>query len=247
MTGSRPRLPQRSHARSNRVRILTAAREELGRDPDVSLDEIARAAGVVRRTLYGHFPNREALIDALAAEAKQSLEEALTAARRPGADPPTALARLILASWAVGDRYRMLISLHRTRTEERIRVALAPTRAEVTSILERGQRDGTFAGHLPAPVLALAAESVALAVLESETPADWSDPTGEAAATAVLIAAGIDPASARRYVHTVLKEDSAGPGGRPPGTPRMRSAPRGGTSPAHRPLTGPQGPGSLGR
>ena len=208
MTGSPPRLPQRSHARSNRARILTAAREELGRDPDVSLDEIARAAGVVRRTLYGHFPNREALIDALAAEAKQSLEEALTAARCPGADPPTALARLILASWAVGDRYRMLISLHRTRTEERIRVALAPTRAEVTSILERGQRDGTFAGHLPAPVLALAAESVALAVLESETPADWSDPTGEAAATAVLIAAGIAPASARRYVHTVLKEDT---------------------------------------
>jgi error-prone DNA polymerase len=28
----------------------------------------------------------------------------------------------------------------------------------------------------------------------------------------------------------------AGPGGRPPGTPRMRSAPRGGTSPRHRPL-----------
>ena len=34
----------------------------------------------------------------------------------------------------------------------------------------------------------------------------------------------------------------AGPGGDPPGTPRMRSAPRGGTAPAHRPLTGPEGP-----
>src|SRR5450755_2045494 len=33
------------------------------------------------------------------------------------------------------------------------------------------------------------------------------------------------------------------PGGRPPGAPRMRSAPRGGTSPAHRPLTRPEGPG----
>ncbi len=61
-----PAQPRRSHARSNRVRLLAAAREELGRDPDASLDEIARAAGVVRRTLYGHFPNREALIDALA-------------------------------------------------------------------------------------------------------------------------------------------------------------------------------------
>jgi AraC family transcriptional regulator of adaptative response / DNA-3-methyladenine glycosylase II len=33
-----------------------------------------------------------------------------------------------------------------------------------------------------------------------------------------------------------------GPGGRPPGTPRCASRPRGGTSPTHRPLTGPKGP-----
>ena len=209
MTVSPPRPPQRSHARSNHARILVAAREELSRDPDVSLDEIARAAGVARRTLYGHFPNREALVTALTGEARQSLEEAFTAARCPGDDPPAALARLILASWAVGDRYRMLISLARRRLgEEHIRAALAPARAEATAILERGQRDGTFAGHLPAPILALATESVALAVLESHASPGWSDPTGEAAATAVLIAAGIDPASARRYVHTILNEDT---------------------------------------
>jgi AcrR family transcriptional regulator len=209
MTISPPRPPQRSHARSNHARILVAAREELSRNPDASLDEIARAAGVARRTLYGHFPNREALVTALAAEARQSLEEAFTAARRRDDDPPTALARLILASWPVGDRYRMLISLARRRLgEERIRAALAPARTEATAILERGQRDGTFAGHLPAPVLALATESVALAVLESHASPGWSGPTGEAAATAVLIAAGIDPTSARRYVHTILNDDT---------------------------------------
>jgi AcrR family transcriptional regulator len=212
MTDCSSRLPQRSHARSNRARILAAAREELSRDPDASLDEIARAAGVVRRTLYGHFPNREALVTALAQEAKQALQEAFTAARRPGADPPTALARLILASWAVGGRYRMLISLaRRDLGEERIRAALAPARAEAAAILERGQQDGTFASHLPAPVLALATESMALAVLESHTSSHWSDPTGEAAATAVLIAAGIDRTSARRYVHTILAEDTPDP------------------------------------
>ena len=37
----------------------------------------------------------------------------------------------------------------------------------------------------------------------------------------------------------------AGPGGRPPWNPPVRFAPRDGTSPAHRPLTGPKGPGSL--
>ena len=40
-------------------------------------------------------------------------------------------------------------------------------------------------------------------------------------------------------------ELSIGPGGRPPGTPRMRSAPRGGTSPTHRRSPGPSAPDSL--
>jgi AcrR family transcriptional regulator len=200
-----PTIPRRSHARSNRARLLAAARTELSRDPDVSLDEIARAAGVVRRTLYGHFPNREALIDALATEAKDCLEEAFTAARQPDADPPTALTGLILASWGVGDHYRMLISLARHRLgEERLRAILAPARAEAVAILEHGQRDGTFATHLPAAVLALATESVVLAILESREPS-WSDPTGEAAATAVLITAGVEPAAARRYVQAALR------------------------------------------
>jgi AcrR family transcriptional regulator len=213
-TGSQSRAaaaepaPRRRHARSNRVKLLAAARTELSRDPDVSLDEIARAAGVVRRTLYGHFPNREALIDALAGEAQESLEAAFTAARRPGADPATALAGLVLASWGVGDHYRMLISLARRRLgEERLRAILAPARAEAVAILERGQRDGTFATHLPPAVLALATESIVLAILESQAPASgpvWSDPDGEAAAVAVLIAAGVEPDAARRDVRRAL-------------------------------------------
>ncbi len=69
---------------------------------------------------------RSAAID----DAKERLEEAFTAARRPDADPPSALAGLILASWGVGDHYRMLISLARRRLgEERLRAILAPAAA----------------------------------------------------------------------------------------------------------------------
>ena len=206
MNGSPPRLPQRSHARSTRARILAAAREELSRNPDASLDDISRAAGVVRRTLYGHFPNRQALGDGLAAEAKQSLQEAFIAAQHTGAGPAPALARLVLASWAAGDRYRMLISLaRRDLGEEGIHAALAPARAEATAIIERGQKDGTFADHLPAALLALATESLAVTLLESQASANWSDPAGEAGETAVLIAAGVAPAEARRYVRAILE------------------------------------------
>jgi AcrR family transcriptional regulator len=205
MAASAPaRFPQRSHARSNHARILAAAREELSRDPDASLDEIARAAGVVRRTLYGHFPNRQALLAALAGEAGQAVREAFTAARRPGDDPPSALARMVLASWAVGDRYRVLISLgRRALGEETIRAALGPVRAEGTSILDRGQRDGTFADHLPAPVLGLAIEAFILTLLEGQSPGL----TAEAGATAALIAAGVPPDAARACVQRVLGDE----------------------------------------
>ena len=73
--------PQRSHARSNRQRILAVAQQELIRNPDASMDDIARAAGVVRRTVYGHFPSREALLRGLADVAAQDVMEAVDQSR----------------------------------------------------------------------------------------------------------------------------------------------------------------------
>src|SRR5919108_2683711 len=77
------RVPQRRNARSNRARILATARRELGRNPDITLEELARAAGVVRRTLFGHFPGRSALLEALAEEASKTFEEVLADAQAP--------------------------------------------------------------------------------------------------------------------------------------------------------------------
>ena len=52
----------RADAQANRERILEIARDALAADPDVSLNAIAKAAGVGAGTLYRHFPNREALV-----------------------------------------------------------------------------------------------------------------------------------------------------------------------------------------
>ena len=57
--------PRRSDALRNRERILSAAYGAFKDDPDVSLNTIAKLAGVGPGTLYRHFPTREDLILAL--------------------------------------------------------------------------------------------------------------------------------------------------------------------------------------
>ncbi|WP_245745944.1 TetR/AcrR family transcriptional regulator [Nocardia altamirensis] len=58
--------PMRADARRNYERIVETAREAFAEHgPDAPLDDIARRAGVGAGTLYRHFPNREALIEAV--------------------------------------------------------------------------------------------------------------------------------------------------------------------------------------
>jgi AcrR family transcriptional regulator len=57
--------PLRADARRNRDRLLDAAVRAFSTEgPEVTLDAIAKDAGVGIGTLYRHFPTREALIDA---------------------------------------------------------------------------------------------------------------------------------------------------------------------------------------
>jgi AcrR family transcriptional regulator len=57
--------PLRADAQRNRDRLLEVAVRALSHDgPDVTLEAIAKQAGVGIGTLYRHFPTREALVDA---------------------------------------------------------------------------------------------------------------------------------------------------------------------------------------
>ncbi|WP_134734495.1 TetR/AcrR family transcriptional regulator [Amycolatopsis nivea] len=56
----------RADAERNRARVLEAARALLAEQDDVQLPEIARVAGVGVGTVYRNFPDRRALVEALA-------------------------------------------------------------------------------------------------------------------------------------------------------------------------------------
>ncbi|NUP16097.1 MAG: TetR/AcrR family transcriptional regulator [Streptomyces sp.] len=200
------REPLRRNSRANRARILATARLELGRNPDVTLEELARAAGVVRRTLFGHFPGRAALLEALAEEASETLRSAVEAgAERAQAEPAErALAHFVFSIWPVGDRYRMLLALARRDLDaERVAEVLAPAREEVTAVLERGQRDGVFHTHLPAAVLSTGLEAMTVALLEAVNAGALEDDGGTRVAIATLIAAGVPEERARVLVEAL--------------------------------------------
>ncbi|MES5817128.1 TetR/AcrR family transcriptional regulator [Streptomyces sp. RG80] len=193
-----------SRADANRRRILDVALAELLRDPDASMDQIARAAGVVRRTVYGHFPSREALVGTLvdgAVEAVAAAHEAGRAGTDTG-DAAQALAGSTLAIWEVADRYRILVALaQRSVTMQGIRERLAPVRAACEELLARGLKEGVFTSPLPAPALAYVHEQLVFAVMEAVNDGLLTaEEAGRSAAVTVLTAAGVPASRATELV-----------------------------------------------
>ncbi|MFF5315726.1 TetR/AcrR family transcriptional regulator [Streptomyces massasporeus] len=191
-----------SRADANRRRLLDVALAELLRDPDASMDQIARAAGVVRRTVYGHFPSREALISTLVDEAVETLSAAHAAGREDVRDPAEAVARSVLAVWAIADRYRLLVALaQRTVTMQGIRERLAPIRQESIGLLQRGLDEDVFSSPLPAPALAYVHEQMLFAVMEAVNDGLLAArEAGRCAAVTVLTAAGVPASKATELV-----------------------------------------------
>jgi len=196
----------RTRSNANRSRILDAAMSCFAADPDASMDDVARAAGVVRRTVYAHFPNREALVEGLSDEAAAALADALDHPEPD--DPAVALAVGALRMWPVGDRYRMLLSFARKEVgEQRIAELVAPVRTRTLDVVERGHASGEFPPYLPAVVLVGMMEGLTMATLEQANLGFVRD-AGESLALGILVLAGVVPdrgpgviEAAHRWLH----------------------------------------------
>jgi AcrR family transcriptional regulator len=129
--------------------IVQAAADCLGRNPDASLSEIARAAGVGRVTLYAHFSSRAEVVDAAMTAAIDKGDSALESVDLSG-DARLALARLVDASWRQVNQARsLLVAAQKELTPPRIRELHSRPAARVETLVARGRADGVFRTDLP--------------------------------------------------------------------------------------------------
>jgi TetR/AcrR family transcriptional regulator, mexCD-oprJ operon repressor len=189
-----PSKRQRADARRNVAAILDAATECLARDPEVSIADIAAAAGVGRITLYGHFKTRAELIDAVVVRTIEHAD-AILVATETGGDPRDALARLVAASWQIVHQFRnILLAAHRELPAERIRGVHDPILRRVQALIGRGQQAGAFRRDLPRQWLITTAFSLMHAAAEDAAAGRIKAEDAPRLITATLLAALTPPA-----------------------------------------------------
>jgi AcrR family transcriptional regulator len=142
---------RRADAERSITAITNAAVEALASDPDASMAAIARRAGVVRATIYMHFPTRESLLDAVMAEAAGRVAEAIRNAEPGRGEPKEALERVILATWRQLSEFHSILQINMRRlSAQELRRRHLPMTTQFIPLLERGQQEGVFRADVSA-------------------------------------------------------------------------------------------------
>jgi len=144
------RRRRRADAERSIASITDAALEALASDPDVSMAEIARRAGVVRATIYMHFPTREALLDAVMEHAVAQVAEATREAEPTRGEPEEALARVLRATWHKLSDFHALLAINTSRlSAKELHRRHQPVMTLFVPLIERGQEQGAFRSDVP--------------------------------------------------------------------------------------------------
>ena len=139
--------PKRRRADADRsvAAILDAGLEALASDPDSSMSEIARRAGVVRATIYVHFPTRETLLDAVMEYAVGQVVESMRGAEPQRGEPVEALMRVLRATWRQLGQFHGLLALNTARlSAEELHRRHVPMLDQLEPLIKRGQKQGVF-------------------------------------------------------------------------------------------------------
>jgi TetR/AcrR family transcriptional regulator, mexCD-oprJ operon repressor len=147
ISADEPEIRRRADAERNLARIIESATTLLAVNPGASMAEIAEASGLVRATLYRHFPTRDDLIKAMYAAALDDALKAILSVDPEHGKATDAIARMVDALLVVGDRYRILSEERRGYPE--LRDKEESVGAPMIALVERGQQSGELRDDMP--------------------------------------------------------------------------------------------------
>jgi AcrR family transcriptional regulator len=191
-----------------RNRILDVALEVLGQNPDAGMSEVASAAGVVRRTVYGHFPARADLVRSLAQRAVDEITVVLADVDAAGAPADVVWVDFIDRLWPVTRRYRVLLALRRGEFGDEIHAILALVDTKLADLVQRGQDAQVFARHLPAGLLSQIALTTVFTIADNALSNRTLDM--RAATMTSLLMLGV-PAARANDILNDRRDDRPGP------------------------------------
>ena len=167
--------PVRRDAEHNRATLVAAAQSVLARDAHASMDSIARAAGLSRRAVYGHFADRDALLAELVrAGAERFNAIAASVDSASGSDAPLTIARLTARLWdeAAQVQVAAAIALDEAHVEHTA-AALSPLRRRLFALVTDGQEAGSLRTDIAAVTLArLVEETGRMIITRLDTSSD---------------------------------------------------------------------------
>jgi AcrR family transcriptional regulator len=136
----------RADGRRNREALLSQAAELIAEQgPAVPLDEIARAAGVGNATLYRHFPDRKALLHAIAGQVIGLTAEAAERALTEETDSYQALARYLREAVRVRIAWVMpAMAAALDRDDAELAALRARSVAAIARLIANAQQDGVI-------------------------------------------------------------------------------------------------------
>jgi AcrR family transcriptional regulator len=141
---------RRADAERNIQAIINAALEALADDPDASMAAIASRAGVVRATIYMHFPTRVTLLDAVMENAVAQVAEATRSAEPTQGEPEEALERVLRATWHKLSDFQTLLAINTSRlSAKELHRRHQPVMTQFVPLIERGQEKGVFRSDVP--------------------------------------------------------------------------------------------------
>lgn len=141
---------RRADAQRNIDKIIDTALKLYGQETAVSMSAIAKAAGISRVTLYGHFPSRTELAKAVVTKAVAETVAAMEEIDFDGTSADVALESLLRTQWHMFNRNRNLReNVSDDVAPQWLRRHHDPIFDRLDSILERGQQAGVFRAEIP--------------------------------------------------------------------------------------------------